>query len=283
MVRLHAYGTAQIRRDRQTEKDPVQGQIGATLLFKSGEPTMKALIVVLILLFGTSSNVEAKVKIPIPIPWGTTQKMHKIQSLEIPGVKDAYFGYVTEKTYFLYVFGLYIDTKGYAIGSGQEGDNHGEFIDQSVVNNLQTLEIIPKNLPSEPSLSFFDILSGFSFWWILGLGIGLFYFWDFFGRLSNGEFGLAETYWFYGVFVGFAVSYAMKSITSIGLIAIIMLIYAAYQILVTIGVWRAANGYEGTKVWAVLAKIAVVLGIIVLGGNLISVVALSTSSNWIAT
>lgn len=229
---------------------------------------MKALIMVLILFLGMSVSVEAKVKIPIPIPWGTTQKIHKIQPIDIPGMEDAYFGYVTEKTHFLYIFGLNMETKGYAIGAGQESDNKGELIEQAVVNNLQTMEIIPKYLPTEPELSVFDILSGFSFWWILGLGIGLLYFREFFVRLSKGEFGLAKTYWLYGVLVGFVVGLALKPITSIGLMTIIMLFYTAYQVLVAMGVWRAANGYEGKKSWAVLAKIAVVLGVVGLGSNL---------------
>ncbi|MGB4069787.1 MAG: hypothetical protein WBK08_17295 [Nitrospira sp.] len=219
---------------------------------------MKALVIVLILLFGISSNVEAKVK--IPIPWGTIEELHKIQSVEIPGLEDAYFGYGTQKTHFLYVFGLYIETKGYAIGVGQESDNQGEYIDQSAVDNLRTLKVIPEGLSSEPSLSAFDILSGFSFWWILGVGTGLIFLWGFFGRLVTGEFGLARTYWIYGVLVGLVVGLAMRLIPSIGLLAIILLMYTAYQTLVLLGAWRAANKYIGSFVWVVLAKVAVALG-----------------------
>jgi hypothetical protein len=133
---------------------------------------MKTIVYGLLLLFGITSNVEAYIKIPIPIPWGTTQKIHKIQSVKVPDVKDAYLGYVTKKTHVLYIFGLYIETQGYAIGSGEESANQGELIDQAVFNRLQALELIPKNLPSKPSLSFYDILAGFSFWWIIGFAIG---------------------------------------------------------------------------------------------------------------
>lgn len=99
---------------------------------------------------------------------GTIEELHKIQSVEIPGLEDAYFGYSTIKHHFLYVFGLYIETKGYVIGVGPESDQRGEYIDQSAVDNLRTLKVIPEGLSSEPSLSAYDILSGFSFWWILG-------------------------------------------------------------------------------------------------------------------
>ncbi|PJE79346.1 hypothetical protein CI610_01698 [invertebrate metagenome] len=96
----------------------------------------------------------------------------------------------------------------------------------------------------------------------------------FFGKLSNGDFGLAKTYWLYGVLVGFVLNIAMKPITSIGLLVIVMLAYTAYEIPVIMGVWRAANKYEGSKFWAVLAKISVVLGTIMLVVGLIAIVGL---------
>lgn len=96
----------------------------------------------------------------------------------------------------------------------------------------------------------------------------------FFGKLSNGDFGLAKTYWLYGVLVGFIVNIAMKPITSIGLLVFVMLAYTAYEIPVIMGTWRAANKYEGSKIWVVLAKIAVVLGAIMLVIGLISIVGL---------
>lgn len=84
----------------------------------------------------------------------------------------------------------------------------------------------------------------------------------FFGKLSNGDFGLAKTYWQYGVLVGFVVNISTKAITSIGLLAMVMLVHFAYFIPLAMGTWRAANKYEGSKIWAVLAKIATILGMI---------------------
>ena len=97
---------------------------------------------------------------------------------------------------------------------------------------------------------------------------------SFLRKLSRGDFGLAKTYWIYGVIVGFILNIAMKPITSIGLLAVIMLVYTAYEILVLMGTWRAADKYEGSKIWAVLAKIAVILGAIMLAVGLIAIVVL---------
>ena len=96
----------------------------------------------------------------------------------------------------------------------------------------------------------------------------------FFRKLSNGDFGLAKTYWLYGVLVAFVLGFGMKAVSSIGLLIILMLIHSAYHILILIGTWRAATKYQGWKIWAVLGKIAVVLGIIMLAANLIMVVGL---------
>ena len=96
----------------------------------------------------------------------------------------------------------------------------------------------------------------------------------FISKLSNGDFGLAKTYWLYGVVVGFVVQLVMKSITSIGLLLIVMLAYTAYEIPVIIGTWHAADKYKGPKVWAILAKIATVVGAIMLAVGLFAVVGI---------
>ena len=96
----------------------------------------------------------------------------------------------------------------------------------------------------------------------------------FLGKLANGDFGLAKTYWLYGVVVGVVVNIISNAVTSIGGLVILMLAYTAYEIPVIMGTWRAANKYQGQKIWAVLAKIAVVLGAIMLVVGLLAVIGL---------
>ena len=90
----------------------------------------------------------------------------------------------------------------------------------------------------------------------------------FFGKLSNGDFGLAKTYWLYWVLVGFVWNFAFQLIESPVLIIVVALAAMAYQVVVIIGTWRAAEKYEGSKFWAVLAKIVVVLCVIFFAGRL---------------
>lgn len=100
----------------------------------------------------------------------------------------------------------------------------------------------------------------------------------FFIKLSRGDYGLAKTYWLYGIAVGFVVSIAFSIIKSPGMIAIALLAYVAYEIPVLIGIWHSATKYTGPKVWAVLAKVACVLGALMLLGGLFAIFGLMKSA-----
>ena len=43
-----------------------------------------------------------------------------------------------------------------------------------------------------------------------------------------------------------------------------------FQIYTVVGIWRSANKYKGAKFWAILAKVAVVFGVV---SNLLSMLA----------
>ena len=91
-------------------------------------------------------------------------------------------------------------------------------------------------------------------------------------RIWRGEEGLARTFWGYG----FAVNAVLKGVSLLLLamsgsgrtsgFAVAMLAFLlfmiAYQVFISVGIWRSANRYEGYKGWAFLAKAVVVLGVI---------------------
>ena len=87
----------------------------------------------------------------------------------------------------------------------------------------------------------------------------------FFGKLISGEYGLAKTYWVYGFLVSFVIGMLVR-IMAPNLIAVIMFIlHLPYQMIVLIGVWRAATLYKGWSVWSYLAYIAVILTWLMIG------------------
>jgi hypothetical protein len=95
----------------------------------------------------------------------------------------------------------------------------------------------------------------------------------FFKKLSNGDFGLAKTYWLYGVLVGIVSNILMLGATPTMalLLVLVMIVYAAFQLT---GVWNASNRYTGLKIWAILAKIAVVISILSLLSSILMVVGM---------
>jgi len=86
---------------------------------------------------------------------------------------------------------------------------------------------------------------------------------SFFKKLSSGGYGLAKTYWLFGVLVGILLGIASSIASAIapvyGSLAL-SLLAIPYCIAQLLGVWKAANQYPGSKIWAFLAKIGAVLG-----------------------
>lgn len=91
----------------------------------------------------------------------------------------------------------------------------------------------------------------------------------FFKKLRDGDYGLAQTYWFYGivvnVFVGLIIRLIIMGMRKDGIllafgIVILDVIYTAF--FQAPGLWRAAKRYKGTKIWAVLGQIVAVIAVI---------------------
>lgn len=86
-----------------------------------------------------------------------------------------------------------------------------------------------------------------------------------FATPTAGGVGLAKTYWIYGVFGGIVLNILLKAFSSASFFWALWLFALVYQIAVLIAIWRAANRYRGPRLWRVLSKVAVVLGVIMLG------------------
>ena len=102
----------------------------------------------------------------------------------------------------------------------------------------------------------------------------------FFGRLWRGEYGLAKTYWLYGVVAGFLLGFLVGFfggfLQALGVLPDARFLNALllpYSVVSSVGIWRAAGSYDGPKVWAVLARVAVSFGWVVLLAALVIGVA----------
>ena len=92
---------------------------------------------------------------------------------------------------------------------------------------------------------------------------------DWLSQLKGGDFGLARTYWLYGIVLSnlaLLIPYFFLFEGQTLAAQITMLIYCICAFVVLIGIWNAASKYTGSKVWAILAKISTIIG----AANLIS-------------
>lgn len=87
--------------------------------------------------------------------------------------------------------------------------------------------------------------------------------------LWRGDRGLARTFWVFGVLVGGALTglfvVAAQKMDSIIVGLIGFLAVWGWQVFAGVAIWRAAARYEGSALWATLARIAVVVGVLCLG------------------
>lgn len=80
----------------------------------------------------------------------------------------------------------------------------------------------------------------------------------FFQTLLDGDFGLAKTYWFYGILISGIFHIISNFVASKGLV-ILLFITVPYECVLIGGVWKAANKYQGQKVWVYAAKLSAIL------------------------
>lgn len=77
---------------------------------------------------------------------------------------------------------------------------------------------------------------------------------SFLSKLVAGDYGLAKTYWQFGVLVNIILGIIEKLITPDIPSLILTFLSSTYSVFVMLGVWRASKKYEGAKFWSILAK-----------------------------
>jgi len=84
----------------------------------------------------------------------------------------------------------------------------------------------------------------------------------FFVRLVGGKYGLAKTFWLYGLLVGIVFNVAKLAAQTSHLQILyvgIVIVHFMYLPLLLIGAWRASDAYQGNKAWPILVKISIVI------------------------
>ena len=87
---------------------------------------------------------------------------------------------------------------------------------------------------------------------------------NFFVRFWNGDLSLPMSYWGVGIGIGLVFGLLIGIFTgATGMSEDAMWgFFIPFQIYTVVGIWRSADKYKGAKFWAILAKVAVVFGIV---------------------
>ena len=104
---------------------------------------------------------------------------------------------------------------------------------------------------------------------------------NYIGKVWRGEAGLSKTYWLLGVLGCFlwSLPIGMVSPGSVTAMAVVGMFFA-YALLVNVGTWRAASLYEGPRLWAILAKVAVAaLPALLVVGTIAAIIIPATAQN----
>ena len=88
---------------------------------------------------------------------------------------------------------------------------------------------------------------------------------SFLSKLISGDYSLPKAYWLFGVlgdvFFNILVTIALAS-GATAVHFLVMIASVIYALIVSVGIWRSSDKYQGLKVWAILAKISVVIRIL---------------------
>lgn len=84
---------------------------------------------------------------------------------------------------------------------------------------------------------------------------------DMLKKVWEGNERLVLTFWLWGVVGGFIVRFVVFLL--LGSMPVLAgIIVLPYQVFIWVGVWRSSDNYKGANIWALLAKILVVLGVL---------------------
>ena len=76
-------------------------------------------------------------------------------------------------------------------------------------------------------------------------------------KFIQGEFGLARTYWLFGVLVSAVVNVLANFIFPVTWSPVIFVIFGVYMCALLVAVFQAARKYQGPKIWPILAVLIV--------------------------
>jgi hypothetical protein len=85
-----------------------------------------------------------------------------------------------------------------------------------------------------------------------------------FARLWAGRVPLPITFWVFGFLVNVAMAFVLGALalSNPQTARALTYVYLVYYLFIVVAIWRSSERYTGPKVWAALARIMVILGVL---------------------
>jgi len=84
---------------------------------------------------------------------------------------------------------------------------------------------------------------------------------SFFLRFLSGRFGLANTFWIYGVLIALTLDFLTSYVSALWQVVFLAAFIFTHFVLIVIAVWNASKLYIGRQLWKWLARIAVIFNV----------------------
>jgi len=87
---------------------------------------------------------------------------------------------------------------------------------------------------------------------------------NYFQKFWDGDLSLPQSYWVVGVLISIPLGILLGVFTALigASTNTIFVFLLPWYIFIIVGIWRSSDKYKGPKIWAILAKIAMVLSAI---------------------
>jgi hypothetical protein len=108
---------------------------------------------------------------------------------------------------------------------------------------------------------------------------------NFLKKLWHGKYSLSKSFWLFGVVILFMVKMPdgiMKMMSPYALqqalifVIVYTLFVGAYQLIVTVGIWKSSSSYDGSEIWSLSAKAYCIVSLIFLFLGVINIFVVGT-------
>ena len=82
------------------------------------------------------------------------------------------------------------------------------------------------------------------------------------GRFWNGDVPLWKSYWLVGTLGSIPIWFLINLLYAVSF-ELALFLSIGFQIFLSVGIWRSSDKYDGSRIWSILPKVAIIFGFLV--------------------